>query len=221
MGKGCAVIHVNSAMPHQKAYGLAVQQGLKVHGVESILTNSKNTPGDWHVCIGPNYALRQWRTSPCLYLDRAYWGDPSCVSVHWLKGGEKHFTSGHIGRDHPELQPLKRGKRTIYLCDYGERAEGDYDTVRLHPAEAFPGETLPEALERHDRAIGGRTTALVDAAIAGLRVKTKSPHSPVYGLTQGLSRKQWIQDLAFHNWSKREIQSGDLFDAIGTDYSAD
>ena len=207
-------------MPHQKAYGLAVRQGLQTHGVESVITNSKNMQGDFHVCIGPNFALSNWRKGPCLYLDRAYWGDPKYVSVHWLKGGEKHFTSGHSGRDHPELKPMKRGKRTIYLADYGERADGDYDTVRLHPAEAFPGETLAVALERHDRAIGGRTTALVDAAIQGLRVKTNSPHSPVWPLTQGVSRKQWINDLAFHNWSKQEIQNGEAFYALGTDYAA-
>ena len=218
MGHRGAVIHVNPNMPHQVSYGESLQAGLKAHGVEAVVTTSASHQGEWHICIGPHFALKYWRGAKTLLLDRAYWKDPQCVSVHWLVNGEKHFSKGNPHRDHPELHPMKSGERTIYLCDYGETPGGDYDTVRRHPADKKPTERLEDVLSRHDIAIGRRSTALVDAALLGLRVETSDPHSPVYGLTD---RAQWIRDLAWHNWSQQEIHSGDMFDVIGTDHQAD
>jgi hypothetical protein len=119
-------------------------------------------------------------------------------------------------RPHQVLQRIKNGNRRVYLCDYKAEPEGRYDTVRYHPADRSSTESLADILNTHDIATGKRTTALVDAAIAGLRVETTDPHSPVYGL---VDRGQWIMDLAWHNWSLDEIGKGVFLDAIGRPYS--
>ena len=107
---------------------------------------------------------------------------------------------------------MKTGNKRIYLCDYADGPAGCYDTVRRHPAQQKPTTTLQHDLDTHDIAIGRSTTALVDAAIQGLRVETSDPHSPVYGL---VDRDQWIRDLAWHNWSTDELASGAFLDGIG------
>lgn len=202
-------IHVNPAQPHQVTYGRVLAEGFKRHGISAIITFDIYQKADLHVCIGPWYALEQWKNDHTLYIDRAYWNDPLCVSVHWLWKGEKHrFKEMPEGRDHPELQPMKTGDRTIYLCDYGDKPVGTYDTVRYHPSSRAPKESLSDALNRHDIAVGKRTTALVDAHIQGLEVKTRDIHSPVYGITD---RKQWICDLSWHNWSSEEITRGEMW----------
>ena len=210
-------------MPHQVEYGAAVKAGLERFSVSAEITHKADTPGDIHVCIGPNFALRNWRNKRTLLLDRAYWGDPKRVSVHWLRHGERVWNDRDLGpRSHPELKPMKEGDKTIYLCDYGESPpKGDYDTVRRHPANGKSPESLIKALSKHDKAAGRRSTALVTAAIHGLQVETNDPHSLVYSLCGGVDREQWITALAWHNWSLKEIESGEVFDAIGTDYTAD
>jgi hypothetical protein len=129
-----------------------------------------------------------------------------------LKDGEKIRLRDMPARKHPRLKKPKEGNRTIYLCDFRQKPEGEYDSVRYHPAEVKNQGSLLDALDAHDIAIGKRSTALVDAAIHGLRVVTSDPHSPVYGLT---NRRQWVRDLAWHNWSRAEIISGEFLDGIG------
>jgi hypothetical protein len=215
MGTKSAVIHVNPYMRHQADYGNALKVGFIAHGFDAFISDSPTARADVHVCIGPHFALKHWRHGNTLLIDRAYWDDPLAVSVHWLKDGEKVRTQGNPYRDHPELLPMKDGNRTIYLCDYGDAPLNGFDTVRRHPTNTKPTETLKSALNRHDIALGRRTTALVTAAFMGLAVRTDDPHSPVYGL---VDREQWAVDLAWHNWSKDEISSGDMLDAIGYDY---
>lgn len=206
MGQSIA-IHANRSLKHQVdlAYALADGMGGRV-------TFGSQTEADLHVVLGPWFALNQWKHAHTLYVDRAHWGDPDCVSIHWLQDGEKVRTRGRAYRPHPELHPMKTGSKRIYLCDYGERPACQYETVRYHPAQIAPARKLADDLAAHDIAIGRRTTALVDAAIHGLRVETDDPHSPVYGLTD---RQQWIQDMAWHNWSMDEIRSGEFLDGIG------
>lgn len=200
------VIHA-SGLEHQQRVAKALSKG-----TGWAISNSPHTEADLHVVIGPWFALKHWRLDNTLYLDRAYWGDPNCVSVHWLKHGEKVRTRGREYRAHPVLQPLKSGHRRLYLCDYGRQPCGHYDTVRYHPADKRSKTTLRQDLEAHDVAIGCRTTALVDAAFMGLTVETNDPHSPVYGLTD---REQWARDLAWHNWHTDELESGAFLDGIG------
>jgi len=202
-------IHVNPSLPHQVEMGHALAQGFRRHGLKPVLTPDPQEPGDWHVCNGPWFAKSHW--PECLYIDRAYWGDPISVSIHWLKGGEKARFKGMPERPHPELKPMKTGDRTVFLCDFKGVPFGRYHTVRYHPSERKSRHTLEECIDLHDRAIGRRTTALVTAHIEGLQVQTDDPHSPVYGITD---RVQWARDLAWHNWSIQEIQSGDAWEAL-------
>lgn len=206
MGYGRTVIHCNSRLAHQVEYAKALEAG--VPGAE--ISYSPHTPADTHIVIGPHFA--KWPNA--LMLDRAYWGDPDYVSVHWLKDGEKVRTTGNPYREHPPFLPYKDGNRVIYLCDYGEVVE-TAATVRLHPAQRKPERTLYEDLAQHEIAVGGRTTALVDAALMGLEVRTDDPHSPVWPIRNRTgNREQWLRDLAWHNWSKSEIMNGNMWNAF-------
>jgi hypothetical protein len=209
---GCQpTIHVNPSLAHQKKLGTALADGFRRCGLEPVLTTDPRARGDFHVVLGPWFALKEWRMGRTLYIDRAYWDDPDCVSVHWLSDGEKVRTRGNPYRSHPELAPMKSGDRRVYLCDYGQEPVGNYHAVRYHPAHKPSRYSLKECLDAHDIAIGRRTTALVDAHIRGLRVETDDPHSPVWGVTD---REQWITDLAWHNWSHDEISRGEMWNHI-------
>jgi len=184
--------------------------------VSAQISGSADTQADLHVVLGPWFAFDKWRYHETLYIDRAYWNDPECISVHWLVNGEKLFTTHNPKREHPALLPLKHGNKKIYLCDYQCQPEGEYDTVRHHPAKSKQAETLHDALNRHDIAAGKRTTALVDAAFMGLRVETNDPYSPVHRLSH-VGREQWARDMAWHNWSLKEIAIGDMWNVLGRD----
>ena len=208
MGDSSTIIHTNSGLKHQVELARCLRDGFEKHGHSVTISNSPDTYGDMHVVMGPWFAYEKWKDGNTLYIDRAYWGDPDCVSIHWLRLGKKIRTRGNPPRAIPEFKPWKRGGKRIYLCDYSQKPAGTYDTVRRHPADGGTG-SLADALDAHDIAIGCRTTALVDAAIAGLMVVTDDPHSPVWPI-QGRrgARKQWLTDLAWHNWSKDEISRG-------------
>jgi hypothetical protein len=209
---GCQpTIHVNPHLDHQKKLGVALADGFKSHGITPVLTTDPKAKGDFHVVLGPWFALKEWRFDNTLYIDRAYWNDPRCVSIHWLSNGEKVRTKGNPYRRHPTLAPIKTGDRRLYLCDYKQKPLGRYHTVRYHPADKTSRYSLDECLKAHDVAIGRRTTALVDAHIQGLRVETDDPHSPVADVTD---RDQWITDLAWHNWSHDEISRGAMWNHI-------
>lgn len=204
-------IHTNLSLKHQVQIAEALKRGFQRHGVESVITPDKEAAADIHICLGPWYALERWKYGNTLYIDRAYWGDPECVSLHWLVEGEKARFKGMPERQHPELQPMKEGERRVYLCDYGCSPLGKYHTVRFHPSDRPSRYTLEECLDTHHIAMGRRTTALVTAHIAGLRVETDDPHSPVYGATD---RVQWVNDLAWHNWALDEIAAGEAWEVL-------
>ena len=225
MGERSTIIHINPCLDHQVRYGEALKKGFSRHGIKSEVSNKANTPGDIHVVMGPWFALNHWRHSKTLYLDRAYWGDPKCVSVHWLEGGEKVFTNNPSYRKHPDTKPYKSGDRTIYLADYDDKAGSikGYSSVRYHPARDIPKRSLAKDIQTHDVAVGRRTTALVDAAIAGLKVKTADVHSPIYPISGKVSyvlRDQWLINLAWHNWSLLEIENGEMWNALSRCHAA-
>jgi hypothetical protein len=208
---GRAVIHYNAALSHQVQLADCLQRGFESIGIDVFSTPSVGERGNTHVCLGPWYALRRWSNwDQLIYIDRAYWGDPDCVSLHWFSGGEKVFSFGQKQkRDHPELLPTKNGSKRIFLCDYGQEPFGDFDSVRYHPAQKRGQRPLAEDLADHDIAIGRKSTALVDALIAGLKVECSDPNSPVYGIK---SRSKRINDLAWHNWNKDELASGEALE---------
>lgn len=219
MGNASTVIHCNPTLGHQVKIAEALRSGFLRHGINAHISNRAETKADCHVLMGPWFAFRQWQHHQnTLYIDRAYWGDPQSVSVHWLKGGEKVFTHNHNARAHPNPQPYKRGDRILVLCDY-KHIPNAIGTIRLHPAEHKQTRSLKQDLDAHEIAIGRRTTALVDAAIHGLMVKTTDPHSPVRpisGCRSYVRRAEWLTNLAWHNWSLVEISTGAMLDALGT-----
>jgi hypothetical protein len=216
MGASVA-IHVNPGLTHQRETGKALLAGFCRHGFEAIISTRRETEADIHVVNGPWFALSMWRFHPrTLYIDRAFWGDPECVSAHWLRDGEKARTGRTEPRDHPDFEPYREGSRSIYLCDYGEGpAPGRWDAIRHHPAngQASP---LRDALGPFQIAGGRRTTALIDAALMGLRIETDDPHSPAWEIRGGGDREPWLNRLAWHNWNiENEIASGDFLDGLG------
>jgi len=141
---GKVVIHCNRNLEYQERYAEALRSGFSRHGINAFISYKPDTAADTHVCMGPWFAYQKWRYHKTLYIDRAYWGDPDCVSVHWLVGGEKARDTSVSERKHPKLKPYKHGNRKIYLLDYDEKwghqaTDGD---VRYHPAQSTPKRTL-------------------------------------------------------------------------------
>jgi hypothetical protein len=201
-------IHCNTSLVHQVTLARALSSGFRHHGISAVVTDQRQTMAELHVVMGPWFAFEQWRFGNTLYIDRAYWGDPDNVSVHWLVNGEKSYTRSDDKRATPELKPYRYSEKSIYLCDYDRVPTGLYDAVRYHPANGQGGDLI-RALDGYGVAIGSRTTALVDAAIQGLKVVTDSEHSPVWPISgRRGGREQWINRLAWHNWAIQDIERG-------------
>jgi len=209
-------LHTNTSLAHQVAYARAWHRGLDRHGILSVLTDSPDTLADIHVIFGPWFALEKWRYAPSvLYIDRGYWGDPDYVSIHWLKQGEKVYGACTDYRAHPAVLPYRNSQKRIYLCDYGQEPEGDYHAVRRHPASDDAQRPLLDDLDGYGIALGRRTTALIDASIAGLQVITSDRHSPVWPISGRCGgREQLLTRLAWHNWSLTEIERGDAWEHL-------
>lgn len=203
-----AVIHCNPAIHWQVKYSKALQLGLLAEGIKSNISNKKTQRGDLTIVLGPHWCAEYH--PDCLYIDRAFWGDPEAVSIHWRVSGEKvYHWQAKDGRPYPKLKPMKKGGRCLVLCDYGKQY--DYQgTIRKHPTEQ-PSVPLIEALEKHDIAIGGRSTALVDAAIYGLKVITLEKNTPVDPISDQdePDRESWLKALSWHNWTYHEIKKGE------------
>lgn len=198
-------IHVNPAIPWQRKYYEAFRDG----GWEGT------------IILGPHH-----KASSGWMVDRAYWGDPDCVSIAWYDG-KKHFNWGvnKPARYHPETKPWKEGRRLLVLCDFGDdgqrhalKARPHFDiTIRRHPSEVSEG-SLDEAIDSHDLCMGYKTTALVKAVISGLPVICYGEDSPVYpvaGRVRDIAkpdRDEWLCDLSWHNWGFEEIKSGEAWE---------
>lgn len=217
MGDSVA-IHVCKRIDWQVRYAARFAAGLRRHNFKVNVTSERATQGDIHILLGPWFAYSRWKHGRSILVDRAYWGDPDCVSIHWLKDGEKHFTWKKDPRPIPELQPWREETKSIYLCDYRTLPDVKTDSVRLHPSDGGKG-MLAQALDGHGIAYGRRTTALVDASVMGLEVRTNDKHSPAYPISNKREgRDVWLRGLAWHNWSIEEIERGVYLDAIGHRY---
>lgn len=114
--------------------------------------------------------------------------------------GGRDFAEGD-GRPAPIPKPRKPGDKTIFLADYNGPIE-PADTVRPHPANEKPIESLEAALERHSVAIGYGSTALVTAALMGLQIVCKDKQSI-------MSNPNWLNLLPYADWHYLEIASGE------------
>lgn len=126
----------------------------------------------------------------------------SWVSLGWLRpDGGRTFPKG-CGRPSPEIE-TNHGEGAIFLADYGGPVEAA-DTVRRHPQEEAPKEPLRAALQRHKVAIGYQTTALVTAALQGLKIVCKDRRNI-------MSEPDWLELLPYADWRYNEIMNGDAW----------
>lgn len=206
-----AVIHTNPSIHWQVKYSKALISGLESQGITARISHKQTDKADLTIVLGPHWCAEHH--SDCLYLDRAFWGDPEAVSIHWVVNHQKVYDwTPREGRTYPEPKPMKSGDRTLVLCDYRK----DYQvngTKRKHPTESRSNEPLNVALSAHDQAYGGRSTALVDAAINGLKVTTLEKNTPVDPISgqDNPDRERWLKALSWHNWTFEEIKKGDLW----------
>lgn len=179
------------------------------------VTHDPLLEADIHIVSGPHYAKNHWLQHPrVLLLDRAYWHDERregmasmpWVSLGWLRpDGGRSFHVGR-GRARPEVRVKDEGSGSIFLADYGGPIE-QADTVRRHPDEQSPRESLKDALRRHRIAIGYQTTALVTAALEGLTVFCKDSRSI-------MSEPNWLDLLSYADWHYSEIASGEAWEHL-------
>jgi len=128
------------------------------------------------------------------------------VSIGWLRSdGGRHLRVGS-GRPVPFIESRPETGGTIFLSDYGGKIE-QADTVRRHPADEAPKETLRAALRRHRIAVGYRTTALVSAALAGLEIVCKDARNIMHELN-------WLELLPYTDWHWTEIENGKAFEHL-------
>lgn len=226
-------------MPHQVRFGECFRRGFEAHGVAARVTDKPDDAGDLHVVMGPWFALNQWQSHPrCIHADRAFWGDPDCLSIGWSRpDGSRRFPTGEGGRLMPHLMPAQRGRRALVLADYGDTGESmaalvrphvESVTVRRHPADITLADrlqqgSLSDALRGRHIAIGKMTTALIDAAIAGLAVVCLDKRNPVMPVASNTirdvihpDRQDWLQGLAWGNWSATEIETGEAWECWTT-----
>lgn len=184
-------------------YAEAWARGLNRCGESAVITGDPKALADYHIVIGPWFALPFWQTHPrTIWVDRAFYkSDPEHVSIGWAtKTGGRKFIFGE-GRTPPKRAEKKSGDRTIFLADYNGPIEPAH-TIRLHPAQEPAKESLKEALAKHDIAIGYKTTALVAAYLSGLEVIAKDPE---HILNQG------AELLPYADWGITEIESGEAW----------
>ena len=191
-------IHANPNLAHQGYWAEGLKNALNFHGFNAEITAELNKESDIHVVLGPHYAKKHHLNHETILLDRCFYrGDPDHISLGWLLPcGGRRFTKGE-GREPPEVQPLKTGNKQIFLADYqGKICQAH--TIRLHPAESKPIESLYSALNRHDIATGHKTTALVDAALLGLSVTSFDPQHI-------LNQPAWLGLLPYADWAYNEL----------------
>lgn len=196
-------IHANPNGPRQQQYAHGLADAFKRHGFAPEVSGDPLKESDIHVVLGPHFAKRHWLNHRTILLDRCYYrGDPDHVSLGWLRpDGGRYWRKGE-GRKPPEVKPSKTGNTTIFLCDFGAEVE-PADTVRFHPAEPRAGGKtaqgpLIDALRAHDIAIGYNTTALVPAALEGLKVVCKGEQNIMY-------EPNWLELLPYADWGFHEL----------------
>ena len=207
--------HFNPAQEHQREHAQWLSAGCKRHGLTLTVTDDRHLPADLHIVSGPHYAKSAWLHDPMvLLLDRAYyheektgrWKSMDWVSLGWLRpDGGRRFRVGS-GRTAPVVESRPETGGTIFLVDYGGQIE-QADTVRRHPADEAPTETLHAALRRHRTAIGYGTTALVSAALAGLEIVCKDARNI-------MSEQNWVELLPYADWHWTEIENGEALEHL-------
>jgi hypothetical protein len=208
-------IHSSPSLIHQLEYAEYFRQGFERHGLKSEITHSPTTQADIHVIQGPHFAKAHWLHHPrVILLDRAYYhqeihSEPRMmdwVSVGWMNSdGERDFYEGE-GRKPPIIQE-PTGNKSIFLVDYNGICDEPTDLIRYHPANQTYKTTLEDDLSQCNWATGYKTTALITAALMGLKTKSKYRYHI-------LNNKNWLKLLPYIDFHYREIASGELWDHL-------
>lgn len=197
-------IHTNPNQPHQIEQAEHFRQGFIKHNLKSIVTASITQQADIHIVLGSNYAKHHWLNHDrVVLLDRCYFGDTrNHISIGWMnKKGGRNFTIGEGRKKLYIRDPI--GDQSIFLADYNGVIE-QADIIRLHPANKQYNTTLSEDLRQCNSAIGYNSTALVKAALQGLKITCK-------GEQNILNQKNWLELLPYANWNYNEILSGEVW----------
>lgn len=154
-----------------------------------------------HVVLGCNYAKNYWlKHDRVVLLDRCYYNDDGeHLSVGWMnsKGGRDFV----IGEGRPSLTIREsHGNKSIFLADYNGVTE-PADIIRLHPCNEKHERPLIEDLKQCNEATGYNTSALVTAALEGLKINCK-------GEQNILTNPDWLELLPYTNWTYNEIKAG-------------
>lgn len=207
--------HTATSQSHQLEHFQWFRDGFKQLGINLRILDIYGD-ADYHIISGPNFAYQEWLGKPnVLMIDRALWHPEKSgkwqsmdwISIGWLQpDGTRIFAKGD-GRSGPEVATRKIGNGTIYLKDYNDHREEEADTVRYHPAERNSTETLDQALDKHGIAIGYKTSALVTAALRGLKVICKDKRNI-------MSDPNWLEILPYTDWHYSEIQSGEALKCL-------
>lgn len=224
------LFHYNPGLKHQRQHAAAWDAaGFKT-------TTDPAAPADVHVISGPHYAKAALEGHPrVLMIDRAWWGDPGCVSLGWLnEDGTRRFAEPDPDRPrpHPTPRPWKtREQSALILADYGQepkkaisaaRRRFHMTRIRRHPAQEKTTVSLESSLALVDVVIGYKTTALFDAVIMGIPAICLDPTNPVApvcsgGLWEPLERpdrSDWLKRLAYCQFSLNEIANGTAWEHL-------
>lgn len=204
-------IHANPALAHQREYAEYFRQGFEKHGLKSEITHSPTTPADIHVVQGPYFAKDIWLNHPrVILLDRAYYHQEFTShprNMNWVSVGWMTPTGDRVFHESEGRQPPKVGETTgtksIFLADYNGVLE-KADIVRMHPQNFRYSRTLEDDLKQCNRATGYKTTALITAALMGLKVTSKHENHI-------LNKENWLKLLPYIDFNYREIANGELW----------
>lgn len=231
MGSGMfGLFHYNPRLKHQREHAAVFQ------AAGFAITTDPFAPADVHVISGPHYAKAALIGHPrVLMIDRAWWGDPDCVSVGWLnEDGTRTFAKPDPDRPRPHPIPHNwktREQSALFLCDYGKRPQSaisaarerfHFVRVRKHPAEDREQISLTSTLSLVDVAIGYSTTALFDAVMSGVPAICLDPENAVApvcssGIWDPLKRpdrSEWLRALAYRQFSMNEIADGTAWELL-------
>lgn len=209
--------HASPYLKHQQEHAEWFAEGFRRHGIELKITPQIIAEGDIHIVSGPWYAKQAWLDHPrVILIDRAYlpthqiksgkYISEDFISVGWMTktGGRKFYEN--IGRS-PIQKGFTEGTKSIFLCDYKGKPTCKVDMVRWHPNDVSTVSTLEEDLSLCDRAYGYHTSALVTAALMGLKVTSFDPEHI-------LNQENWLQLLPYADHSADQIKSGETWELM-------
>ena len=217
------LFHYNPGLQHQVDHAHAFADcGFDI-------TPTPDGDADVHVVSGPYFALRQWRAHPhVLVIDRAWWGDPDCISIGWLQpdGTRKFAMCGTEPRPQPSVMPWKtRECSAIILADYKQDID-EIDRlasqrfvhvrIRRHPAEEQPIHKLHDMLTLSDVCIGHSGSAIFEAIVLGVPTICTDPQNVCAPVCAGNilddelwrgNRAAWLHAMSYRQFNLNEIDT--------------